>query len=57
MAEPLQRFNLLTFQRGKAGCLTLMKHHIAINSDARFIALQNNCRSDNLFAAVQEGPC
>jgi hypothetical protein len=47
-----------TTQRGDAahyirrGCLTLMKHHIAINFDARFIALQKDCCSDNLLATV-----
>jgi hypothetical protein len=40
----------------RRGCLRLMKHHIAINFDARFIALQNDRCSDNLFAAVQAGP-
>ena len=41
----------------RRGCLRLMKHHIAINFDARFIALQNDRRSDNLFAAVQARSC
>jgi hypothetical protein len=35
-----------------AGCLRLMKHQIAIYLDARFIALQNHCCGNNLFAAV-----
>ena len=40
-----------------AGCLRPMKHQIAIQFDARFIALQNYRRSDNVFTAVQAGPC
>jgi hypothetical protein len=40
------------FQRGKAGCLRLIKHHIAVNFDARFTGLQDDRCGNDLFAAV-----
>jgi hypothetical protein len=53
-----KRFNVAkAFLMFRRGCLKLMKHHIAINFDARFIALQDHCCGDNVFAQVQEGSC
>src|SRR5205823_6759946 len=50
-------------QRGEAvrhirrGCLRPMNYQIAINLDARFIALQDHCCCDNVFAPVQARAC
>src|SRR5882672_8395876 len=38
-------------------CLMLTRHEVDVHFDARSIVLQNHCRGDDVFAALQAGFC